>query len=98
MGQQGAHHQPQGVAVAAGGAPALQPLQQRRRWLGGLLGLESWRRLDAQAGQEGAGIVETGAAIAEAIETGIEGRQQGFQLLDTQLRQGLGARLGRGVD
>ncbi len=99
FGQQGGHQQSQGLAVATSLPPdGNPPLKQGGRRIG-ITGVRGWQVLgSSQPFQESTGIIEAGIAGAEAIEAGIEGRQQGFQLLDTQLRQGLGARLGRGVD
>jgi hypothetical protein len=73
-------------------------LQQWHGGLGGLLGTGRSGRLDAETGQEGAGVIETGSAITEAIKARIQGGQQGLQLLNRQLRQRFGARLGRRID
>lgn len=90
FGQQGRHQQGQGLAVATGLAPNRKPLLQQTSRQIGIVSVRSWPVCRSrQPLQEGAGIIKAGIAGAEAIEAGIEGRQECFELGAAQTGQGV---------
>jgi hypothetical protein len=91
LGEQRAHHQAQGGTVAAGGSPALQPLQQRRGPARLLAPLRRDLRRKAKTGEEGLRVIQARLPLPESVEQRIQSVPESLQLFKTELRQRFGS-------